>query len=84
MNIPVSEWQSSPNFVEALTVVKNLKVVNDSTERGVKLAYDFPASSKKKQHYQNVLQVVENDRAKIPNQEKRTSDGGRVWFMYTD
>ena len=84
LNILVSEWQSSPNFVEALTVVKNLKVVNDSAKRGVKLAYDFLASSRKEQHYQNVLQVVENDRAKIPNQRKRTSDGGRVWFMYTD
>ena len=59
-------------------------MVNDSAERGVKLAYDFLASSRKEQHYQNVLQVVEIDRAKIPNQRKRTSDGGKEWFMYTD
>ena len=43
-------------------------------ERGVKLSSDFLASPKGKGHYQNVLQVVEQDRHRQPDLHKRKND----------
>ena len=46
-------------------------VVNDSAERGVKLSSDFLAVAKTEEHYQNDLQVVEQDRQRQQNIRKR-------------
>ena len=45
-------------------MTKSCNVVNDSAERGVKLSSDFLAAAHSEKHYQNVLQVVEQDRKK--------------------
>ena len=37
LDLPVESWDKDEGFKAAKTVVKNLKVVNDSAERGVKL-----------------------------------------------
>ena len=51
--------------------MKNIKTVNDLTEQGVKLASDFHSVAQKESWYQNILQVVENERLRKPNQRKR-------------
>ena len=57
-------------------------VVNDAAERGVKLCHDYINSSKQKGVLQNILQVVENVRARVPDmrqREKQTKE--KKWFL---
>ena len=48
----------------------HLAVVNDAAERGVKLCNDILPYAKGEARLQNVLQVVENNRARKGNQRK--------------
>ncbi|GBM58074.1 hypothetical protein AVEN_77243-1 [Araneus ventricosus] len=41
---PVSEWYNDPNYQEAETYVRHVKVVNDMSEKAVKLIQDFSTS----------------------------------------
>ena len=41
---PVSEWHNDPNYQEAETYVRHVKVVNDLSEWAVKLIQDFSTS----------------------------------------
>ena len=61
-------WPKDDGYLDAKLIVNNLSVVNDGAERGVKLAYDYLDSSKKEENYQNILQIVENDRSLVPDQ----------------
>ena len=67
----VKDWAASPTYQAAKAAVKNLPVVNDAAERGVKITSDFLDSARNEERFQTVLQVVENDRRKMPNQQKR-------------
>ena len=67
----VKDWAASPTYQAAKAAVKNLPVVNDAAERGVKITSDFIDSARNEERFQTVLQVVENDRRKVPNQRKR-------------
>lgn len=58
----------------------NMAVVNDSAERGVKLCHDFLDSAKDEARLQNILQVVENNRASNPNQRSNKKEEKR-WFI---
>jgi hypothetical protein len=69
----VKNWQENEHFQNSKTIVKNLNVVNDCSERAVKLASDFLGRSKTEERYQNLLQVVEADRIKRPNLRKKLS-----------
>jgi len=67
---------SRSNFAAYQASVVNvdaMNVVNDCAERGVKLSSDFLAAAKTEEHYQNVLQVVEQDRKQTSNLRKRKS-----------
>ena len=44
-----------------------MRVVNDSAERGVKLASDFNKASHSEERFQQVLQVVVNSRHGMPD-----------------
>ena len=37
-------WQEDPDYLEAETFVRHVKVVNDLSERAVKLVQDFATS----------------------------------------
>lgn len=63
----VAAWPSSASYQSSLINLRALNVVNDCAERGVKLSSDFLSSAKGEEHYQNVLQVVEQDRKRQPN-----------------
>ena len=67
----MKDWAASPTYQAAKAAVKNLPVVNDAAERGVKITSDFLDSARNEERFQTVLQVVENDRRKVPDQRKR-------------
>ena len=48
--------------------MNNFKVLNDSVNRGIKLAHCFLYGARLEEQYQNILQVVENTRKILPNQ----------------
>jgi hypothetical protein len=62
----VEAWSTSAAYQSSLKNLQAVNVVNDCAERGVKLSSDFLSTAKSEEHYQNVLQVVEQDRKKIP------------------
>jgi len=63
----VAAWSNSVAYQSSLINLRALNVVNDCAERGVKLSSDFLSSAKDEEHYQNVLQVVEQDRKRQQN-----------------
>jgi hypothetical protein len=78
----VKDWKNCDSFQVSQQVVNNLRVVNDTAERGVKLASDFLSGAQIEKRYQNVLQVVENDHQRVPNQRKRKRNGKeQTWFL---
>jgi len=83
LTCPIETWQFHPSFQSAKIIISNLRVVNDSAERGVKLGYDFLSVAQTEKIYQNVLQVVENDRARVADQRKRRKcSESEKWFLY--
>ena len=70
------------SYKDAKLIVENMAVVNDAAERGVKLCHDFLDSARKEERLQDVLQVVENDRAAIPNQRQNKEEAEKKWFLH--
>ena len=68
---PVDSWSELPEYQASLANINSLNVINDCAERGVKLSSDFLSAARSEDHYQNVLQVVEEDRRSRPNLRKR-------------
>ena len=70
---PISSWPGDADFLEAETFVRHVKVVNDLSERAVKLVQDFATSiTNDETQKQYLLQVVEYQRKAIPNFKKKT------------
>ena len=77
LSLPVETGELDSSFNEAKLTVSNLVVVNDGAERGVKLCHDYINSRKQEGVLQNILQIVENIRARIPDirqREKQTKE----------
>ena len=68
--IPASEWDSLLEYQSAKAKVQSIKVVNDSAERGVKLASDFLHTARDESRFQKMLQIVEKSRNEKPDQRK--------------
>ena len=66
-----STWPESLAYLQSLRNVREVNVVNDAAECDLKLSADFLATAQSEKHYQNVLQVVEQDRKQTPNLRKR-------------
>ena len=79
---PVQTWSDNEGYIAAQQIVDNLRVVNDSAERGVKLASDFIGSAHTAAKYEMVLQVVENHRHQMPNQREKHKLERKNWFLY--
>ena len=77
---PVEEWEHDEKYVEAKTIVANFSVVNDASERGVKLANDYLHSAKTETTYQSITQVVENHRNTVSNQRNRKIES-KKWHL---
>lgn len=68
-----STWKNDKSYNAGLKIVKSLKVVNDSAERGVKLMEDFNnLFTKNEPQKQFVLQVVSDYRRKYSDSNKKT------------
>jgi len=63
----VATWPSLVAYQSSLINLRALNVVNDCAERGVKLSSDFLSSAKGEEQYQNVRQVVQQDRKRQQN-----------------
>ena len=63
----VDTWSQSRVYQSSLRNILAVDVVNNSAERGIKLSSDFLAAAHSEKHYQNVLQVVKQDRKKTQN-----------------
>ena len=64
----VEKWPNLISYKTSLKSIEAINLVNDCAERGVKLSSDFVASNE--EHYQNVLQVVEQERKQQSNLRK--------------
>lgn len=69
----VSEWKSKKNYQHGLEVLKNLTVVNDVAERGIKLITDYnDRLTHNEDQKQFILQVVADYQRNYPNANKET------------
>lgn len=66
-------WKNNADYLRALKIVENLRVVNDTAERGVKLIQDFNILlTKNEEQKQFVLQAVDECRRLYPDVKKST------------
>lgn len=84
----VIEWQANSSYVSSCSVVNNLKVVNDTAERGVKLGTEYLSSANTESRYQNILQSVEYSYKKTPDLRKKAKLGNEdennlKWVLHT-
>ena len=82
LSLPVEIWELDSSFNEAKLTASNLMVVNDAAERGVLLGHEHIKSIKQEGVLQNILQVVENVRVRVPDmrqREKQTKE--KKWFL---
>lgn len=66
-------WHEDQSYTEAAEMLHNLKVVNDTAERGVKLIEDYnKLFTKNEQQKQFVLKIVTDYRHRFPDSNKKT------------
>jgi hypothetical protein len=66
-------WVYNDSYLEAETVVRELRVVNDTAERGVALMQDYNCSlTKNEEQMQFALQVVKEHRKRFSDSNKST------------
>lgn len=64
-------WETNSDFLAGKKVVRGLKVVNDTAERGIALIQSFNNSiTADEEQKQFLLQVVEENRRDLPNLSK--------------
>ena len=67
------EWEDDNSFQIGLEMIKKLKVVNDTAERGAKRMQDYnKIRSRSKEEKQYILQIVSEYRKKYPDSLKST------------
>jgi len=69
LSLPPAHWKSDDDFQQAAMFVHNVKVVNDLSERAMKLITDFARDEEQRQF---MLQVVEDHRRRVPYFTKGT------------
>ncbi|XP_050528051.1 uncharacterized protein LOC126898147 [Daktulosphaira vitifoliae] len=73
LHISPFEWLNSSAYQKGKNAIEQLKVVNDSAERGVKLIEDFNNSiTKDESQKQFLLQTVKDYRSRYPHSTKST------------
>ena len=87
LNYAVFSWELFRSYQDGLSIDRALNVINDTAERLLMLGADFVSNANVDRKHHNVLQVVENDRYKRPNQRysqpsaKQSTLGERTWFL---
>lgn len=73
LNTDPDIWCKNQHYLRAKKIVKGLRVVNDTAERGVKLIQDYNSSlTKDEEQRQYLLQVVSECRHLFPGSSKAT------------
>ena len=67
---PILEWEKDPEYEEMKNFVNSLKVVNDASERAIKLIQDFMPRVKDEESRQELIQTVEFQIAKLTDFKK--------------
>ena len=82
---PAPFWKSMDSYSKSKTIVGNVKVVNDTAQRGVKIASDLIDFARKEKKYQSIMQVVELNRQQQPNQRRKKAKKSKhkKRFLYT-
>lgn len=71
--LPPKHWAKCNSYNKAAVFVKNCKVVNDLSERAIKLITDFASTlTKDEEQRQFILQVVEKHRKDVPDFTKES------------
>ena len=66
-------WVTNPDYLEAENIVRELRVVNDTAERGVALMQEYNALlTKDEEQTQFALQVIQEHRKRYPDCKKTT------------
>jgi hypothetical protein len=63
----VSEWPELLSLQNSMENLKALNVVNDRAERGIKLTSDYLEASRSEEHFQGILQIIEENSKEMPN-----------------
>ncbi|XP_037030592.1 uncharacterized protein LOC119070384 [Bradysia coprophila] len=81
----VKKWKELAEYRKAKEIVDSFKVVNDTAERALKIMTDFNESlTFKEENKQNSIQVVEDNRKRIPNLKKTVLSGYTQRHMIDD
>lgn len=73
METDPSTWSNDPSYKECNEIIKKLKVVNDTAERGVKLISEYnKILTNNENQKQFLLQVVKDYKTRYPNTNKET------------
>ena len=68
-----SSWDEIGSFRKTKAVIASIKVVNDAPERSIALMSSFNQSiTKTESEMQKLIQVVEDNRKRIPDSRKST------------
>ena len=79
---PAHDWINREDYQNMKLIVDKLQVVNEAAERGLKECHDFLGVTRDEKRFQDVFQVVEFDRQRIPNQRKRfRAQKEKSWFL---
>ena len=81
---PVGSWSEDRSYRESSGLLQKVQVKNDAAEWGVKLGHAFLDWAKIEANYQNIRQVVENDKKSKPNQrssQKSKQEPPHNWFL---
>jgi hypothetical protein len=75
-------WTNEDSFKTGMKIVKKLKVVNDTAERGIKLMHDYnQVLSKNEEEKQFILQIVSQYKTQYPDVKKIHSYEGFVKYI---
>ena len=61
MDLKAEQWNQDKNYQKFRNFARNIDVVNDRAERGIKLIQDFIHSSRNEEHLQNLIIVMCNE-----------------------
>ncbi|KAI9550139.1 hypothetical protein GHT06_007143 [Daphnia sinensis] len=74
LQLPINYWERMTDYLEIRAFVRQLEVVNDCAERGVKLISDFKDICQTEEQQAFLFQVVENHRVSMSSLKKSDLD----------
>ena len=74
LSLPSQQWAENEEFLQMANIVKNISVVNDAAERGVKDIQDFAECARDSFTRERMVLVSSSHRAKLPQFLKKDMD----------